>query len=215
MKYELQLIISGKSQVKYGAIIQAVASYLERSQSTSDLVKESKYFKKQETDRLILYIENIAFWFSDVNLENYVSEGAEQKVYLKDGKTVIKLNDAIFYNSWIDYFNNLLLNNYFFPDTAYQLLGFYKDNEVLYAVVQQPFVKATEKTDLAIVKKFMLNNGFINTRNNDYFNPELGIILEDLHDENVLTENGILQFIDTVFYLTDDFLKVSQKTSEK
>jgi hypothetical protein len=98
-----------------------------------------------------------------------------------------------------------LLNNYFFPDTAYQLLGFFFDNEILYAVVQQPFVKATEKTDLDIVKKFMQNNGFINTRNNDYFNPELGVILEDLHDENVLTENGILQFIDTVFYLTDDF----------
>ena len=140
MKYELQLIISGKSQVKYGAIIQAAACYLERSQGASDLVKESKYFKKQETDRLIQYAEENALWFSDVNLENYVSEGAEQKVYLKDGKTVIKLNDAIFYNSWIDYFNNLLLNNYFFPDTAYQLIGFYKDNEVLYAVVQQPFV---------------------------------------------------------------------------
>ena len=205
MKYELQLIISGKSQVEYGAIIQAAASYLKRSQGTSSLVKENKYFKKQETDRLIQYVEENALWFSDVNLENYVSEGAEQKVYLKDGKTVIKLNDSIFYNSWIDYFNNLLLNNYFFPDTAYQLLGFYKDYEVLYAVVQQPFVKATEKTDLTIVKKFMLNNGFNNTRNNDYFNPELGIILEDLHDENVLTENGILQFIDTVFYLTDDF----------
>ena len=104
------------------------------------MVKESKYFKRQETDRLIQYAEENALWFSDVNLENYVSEGAEQKVYLKDGKTVIKLNDAIFYNSWIDYFNNLLLNNYFFPDTAYQLIGFYKDNEVLYAVVQQPFV---------------------------------------------------------------------------
>jgi hypothetical protein len=205
MKYELQLIISGKSQVKYGTIIQATASYLERSQGTSDLVKESKYFKKQETDRLILYIEKNSLWVTDINLDNYVSEGAEQKVYLKDGKTVIKLNDAIFYNSWIDYFNNLLLNNYFFPDTAYQLLGFFFDNEILYAVVQQPFVKATEKTDLDIVKKFMQNNGFINTRNNDYFNPELGVILEDLHDENVLTENGILQFIDTVFYLTDDF----------
>jgi len=61
MKYELQLIISGKSQVKYGAIIQAAASYLERSQSTSDLVKESKYFKKQETDRLILYVVKKVF----------------------------------------------------------------------------------------------------------------------------------------------------------
>jgi len=35
-------------------------------------------------------------------------------------------------------------------------------------------------------------NGFINTKNNDYYNPELGIILEDLHDENVLTYNGML-----------------------
>ncbi len=47
----------------------------------------------------------------------------------------------------------------------------------------------------------MLNNGFENKRNNDYFNPELGIIIEDLHDENVLTHDGILYFIDTVFYL--------------
>ena len=201
MKYELQLIISGESQVKYGAIIKTIANYLSRSQSASSLVKEFKHFKKQETEILEQYITKNNLWFSDINLENYVSEGAEQKVYLKDGKNVIKLNDAIYYNSWIDYFNNLLLNNYFFPDTAYHLLGFYKDIEILYAVVEQPFVKATEKTDLELVKKFMFANGFLNTKNNDYYNPDLGIILEDLHDENVLTENGILQFIDTVFYI--------------
>ena len=51
----------------------------------------------------------------------------------------------------------------------------------------------------------MASNGFINKKENDYYNPELGIILEDLHDENVLTENGILQFIDTVFYLMPSF----------
>lgn len=38
-------------------------------------------------------------------------------------------------------------------------------------------------------------------KNHDYYHPELGIILEDLHDENVLTQNGILYFIDTVFYI--------------
>lgn len=69
----------------------------------------------------------------------------------------------------------------------------------MYAVVVQPFVKATQKTDLSKVKQFMQENGFINNRNNDYYNPELGIILEDLHDENVL-KNDILYFIDTVFY---------------
>ncbi len=31
--------------------------------------------------------------------------------------------------------------------------------------------------------------------------PNWGLIIEDLHDENVLTSNGILYFIDTVFYL--------------
>lgn len=51
----------------------------------------------------------------------------------------------------------------------------------------------------------MLNNGFKLIRNNDYINEDLGIILEDLHDENVLTSNGILAFIDTVFYINENF----------
>jgi len=68
-------------------------------------------------------------------------------------------------------------------------------------VVEQPFVKSTEKTDLHIVKKFLENNGFRNTRNHDYFNEELCLILEDLRDENVLTQHGMLYFTDTVFYI--------------
>jgi hypothetical protein len=205
MKYELQRIISGESQVKYGTIIQTIASYLNRSQSSSGLAEEFKHFKKQEAEVLKRFVTKNNLWILDINLDNYVSEGAEQKVYLKDGKNVIKLNDAIYYNSWLDYFHNLLLNNYFFPDTAYNLVGFYKEKEIIYAVVEQPFVKATEKTNLELVKKFMLANGFLNTKNNDYHNPDLDIILEDLHDENVLTENGILQFIDTVFYIKSAF----------
>jgi hypothetical protein len=48
-------------------------------------------------------------------------------------------------------------------------------------------------------------NGFENIRNNDYRNPKLGIILEDLHEENVLTAKGSLFFIDTVFYIEPSF----------
>jgi Ser/Thr protein kinase RdoA (MazF antagonist) len=47
----------------------------------------------------------------------------------------------------------------------------------------------------------MAANGFKNTRNNDYYNADLGIILEDLHDENVLVQEDVLYFIDTVFYI--------------
>ena len=69
---------------------------------------------------------------------------------------------------------------------------------------EQPFVKANQHTNLNQVKEFMIANGFQNTRNHDYYNPDLGIILEDLHDENVLTQDGILYFIDTVFYVTNE-----------
>jgi len=55
------------------------------------------------------------------------------------------------------------------------------------------------------VKEVMTNNGFINKKNSDYYSKELGIIVEDLHDENVLTNKSVLFFIDTVFYLTKEF----------
>jgi hypothetical protein len=97
------------------------------------------------------------------------------------------------------------LHNTFFEDTAYRLIGFHRNEENLYAVVEQPFVEITSNTDLNQINEFLSSNGFSNLRNNDYYNSEFGIILEDLHDENVLTKDGLLYFIDTVFYLTEDF----------
>ncbi len=76
----------------------------------------------------------------------------------------------------------------------------------MYALVEQNYIEATQPTDLSQVKDFLVNNGFINNRNHDYYHPDLGIILEDLHDENVLTANDILYFIDTVFYIRPEIL---------
>jgi hypothetical protein len=97
------------------------------------------------------------------------------------------------------------LHNFFFPSTPYTLLGFILNNNQLFAVVKQPFIQITEETDLSTVATFLLENDFKLKKNNDYYNEELGVILEDLHDENVLTNNGVLFFVDTVFYLTDKF----------
>ena len=205
MKHELQNIISGKSQVRYGDAIQEIASYLRRSKGTSSETKERKQIKHEEAKSIKQFCDQNNFWNTNIDINTFVSSGAEQKVYLQNELEVFKLNDSIYYLSWEDYFNNLLLNNYFFPDTGYQLVGFYESEEILYAVVQQAFIKSDQNTELENVKKFLKENGFENTRNNDYFNSNLGIILEDLHDENVLTFEDNLYFIDTVFYLTEQF----------
>ena len=47
-----------------------------------------------------------------------------------------------------DYLYNLLLHNFFFEDTAYDLIGFTKENEVLFALVQQAFVSKLNSKNL-------------------------------------------------------------------
>lgn len=89
MKYELQLIISGKSKVKHGTIIQAATGYLRRSQSSSKMAEGFKHFKKQEKETLERFIELNSLWILDINLEDYLSERAELQFidtifYIKD-----------------------------------------------------------------------------------------------------------------------------------
>lgn len=205
LKHELHDLISGKSQVRFGGTIQSITSYLSDGNQTGSETEGTKQIREQEKKRLEKFISENNLWVDTIDFTQYVSEGAEQRVYLKDSEHVLKLNDAIYYSSWKEYFYNLLFHNFFFTDTAYELIGFTKENDILYAVIQQAYVAITENTDLKQVKSFLNSNGFINNRNNDYININLGIILEDLHDENVLTRNGVLYFIDTVFYTTDEF----------
>ena len=208
LKDEIYNVLSGKSEVSLGTTIQSITSYLNNGQKASPTLENEKHLKKQEAEKLEDYISKNNLWIRDIDFSQYVSEGAEQNVYLKDSEHVLKLNDSIYYSSWKDYFYNLLLHNYFFPDTAYELIGFTKDEDILYAIVKQNYVSITSNTNLEDVKTFLTLNGIQNIRNNDYYNSDLGIILEDLHDENVLTRNDILYFIDTVFYLTENFWKI-------
>ena len=204
-KQHIRDVLSGKSQVRNGEPIQTIACYLRSSQESNRIPQSEQQVKSQEAARLIDFSKKNNLWFSKFDASNYISEGAEQKVYLMNSYQVFKLNDSIYFTNWLDYLHNLLLHNFFFPDTSYELIGFTSLNKTLYSVVKQNYIQITEPTNLSVVKQFLKVNGFLNIRNHDYFNPNLGIILEDLHDENVLVNNGIYYFIDTVFYLTADF----------
>ncbi|MEA5461840.1 hypothetical protein VB796_22410 [Arcicella sp. LKC2W] len=203
MSYELRNIITGVIEIAEGNLIQTILFFLRASKRTSGKIEKSELISKEDE---IAYLVNYAnandLWYESLDENTYIGEGAEQKVYLNDdGKSVVKINDAIFYSSWEEYFISLLAHNFLFPTTSYQLLGFYRDTNAFYAVVQQPFIESTEATDLDLVRLFLEKNGFQHKRNNDYFNIALGIILEDLHDENVLTNKGVFFFIDSAIYL--------------
>lgn len=214
-RYEaVKNILSGNGSNGDRATIEAAASYIIGSEGAGRMVEKSINFKEQEK-KLRRFADENNLWVKRTELGDYFNEGAEQSVYLLNGNYVTKTNNCSFYNnSWLDYFNNLLLHNHFFPSAKYDLIGFIDIDGHLHSVVKQPFIKATKKTDVADVNKFMTENGFVNLKGDDYYNPELGIIVEDLHDENVLTKDGVLYFIDTVFYIVDNLDFVPAKVAE-
>lgn len=206
-KDEIRNVLSGKSKVSYGESIKTASSYLRESKGASPLIADPELNKQYEAQLL----KNYSALIPVSDLKNYIGEGTEHRVYLNDDdKTVSKLNSGYFYSSWQDYFTSLLLHNYFFPDTIYELIGFAEENEKLFSVVKQPFITSTEAIDLNRVKKFLSDNGFINIQNDDYFNRELGILLADIHEQNVIINNGLLYFIDTVFHHITSFSQYLQ-----
>ncbi len=159
-------------------------------------------FKKAQAEFLIQYCNNHNLFLDTLPLEEqFIAKGGEATVYLSlDRRNVIKLNDAVYYATWLEFFNSVLLHNIFFPYTSYQLLGIsFVDNKLM-AVVQQPYIISDSLVDLADIKEFLEFNGFKNTKRQDYKNDEMGLILEDMHDENVLRNTDTLFFIDSVFY---------------
>ena len=206
VKDELQNIIIGDGQVGQISQLKKIQNFLRGNANAGSKPEKQKRIKSEETALLIDYAlkENLIF-HGNTSEDLFISEGAEQKVYRFDDHSIIKLNGSVFYEYWLDYFNSLLIHNYFFKSTSYEFLGFRVIDNILFVVVKQDFIVANENTDLTAVRSLLEYNMFNHIRNNDYQSAELGIIFEDLHDENVLSRDGLLYFIDTVFYITPNF----------
>jgi hypothetical protein len=204
---KLSNILQGKSIESSGDTLETARNYLTKSFETSTKIEKDfsrfSIIKKEQQEYLTLLANQYSWW---VNFEkipcSFISEGGESKVYLSnDGRFVFKINDAVYYNTWLDFLNGICLHNLFFPETAYNLIGFEKNENSFFAVLKQPYIISDSNTDLDLLKRFMEHNSFKLQKNYDYYSAKYGLFIEDLHDENVLTHNGIFFFIGTVFLI--------------
>ena len=184
----------------------AARNLLCRSYPTSRTVKKEfesqAIIKKKQAEDLEKFCTQHNLWVTQLPpKETFLARGGEARVYLhEDNRHVIKLNDAVYYATWLEFLNSILLHNLFFPSTIYELVGFAKENGTLLAVLEQPYVISDAPADLGNIQALLEFNGFERTRREDYEHKQLGLILEDMHDENVLVNSETLFFIDTVFY---------------
>lgn len=104
---------------------------------TSTVVKtefeSNAIIKKEQAGLIEAYCDEYSFWFEALPGEDrYLTRGGESRVYLaNDDKHVIKLNDTIYYATWLEYINSILLHNILFTNTSYQLLDFTKQHDTL------------------------------------------------------------------------------------
>lgn len=208
IKRKLEDIIQGNVIEESGDACTAARNYLCRGYSTDTTVKKDfegkQRIKKEQAANLQSFaVKNGIFWEALPQDWQYLTRGGESLVYLSnDGLSVVKLNDAIYYATWLEYFNSLVIHNVLFPDTGYSLKGFIDFEGRLHAVVSQRFIRSNETADLHAIRAYLQYNGFIHSNRQDYFHPKLRLILEDMHDENVIQKEGQLLFIDTVFYIS-------------
>lgn len=158
--------------------------------------------KEKQADFLITYAINAGLLLPSLPIgSQYLTKGGEAEIYLAtDKRSVIKVNDGIYYATWAEYFTSLVIHNLLFSNTIYSLLGFTRTDGSLRVVLQQLFIEG-KQADLEDIKDLLTYNGFTNTKRQDYYNEEFGVILEDMHDENVIAKGDTLFFIDTVFYV--------------
>lgn len=206
VKRKLQDIICGNELEGAKDPCTTARNYLCSRFGTSRAVKEefqSKSLIKEEQVALLKsYARDNGLWLATLpHNSQYLTRGGESLIYLTDStRHVLKVNDAVYYATWGEYLDSLMLHNIFFPNTAYSLTGFMEHEHELCAVLQQPYVQGGQAS-LDDISDYMAFNGFEHRRRQDYFNAEFGLLLEDMHDENVIEKDGTLFVIDSVFYL--------------
>lgn len=188
------------------------------SQATSGAAKEAEPLNRKERTRynavvrpleenaLKTWAQTNGLWISEQDFKNQfasrkIGAGAEQQVYLHpNGREVIKANTGTYHGNWLEFFNRLLCHAIFFPATKYATVGFTSIEGTFAVIIQQQFALLTAGASRSTVEPYLNQHGFRRTKNDDYYNPLLGIILEDLHDENIFLLEGQLLFIDPVIY---------------
>lgn len=142
--------------------------------------------------------ENVAQWGDNWAYEGR-DAGTEHQTLLGSGERLSKRSDAP-YHDWRGYLERILLHNMMFPDTAPRLEKFhdvdYRQEDIngkkwepgLYAETSQPWVDGRHADPAKEIKPYMESLGFVSDGPMNYYHPELGVHVNDLHPGNAYVQ---------------------------
>jgi hypothetical protein len=135
----------------------------------------------------------------DWNAENRTA-GTEHQVLLGNGDRVEKRFTATYNDTWKNYLNRILLHNILFRDSAIRLEGFQEVPEItqdrngqewspgFYAKISQPYARGKHVDLIKDLKPYMESLGFVSNGPMNYYHPEYGVHVSDMHPGNAYVE---------------------------
>ena len=135
-------------------------------------------------------------WVEDseqIIVRNYgpmIAQGAEAKVYYREGDTSVVKERASIYSTTQKALDAIALHNFLFPETAMHVVGFTRDTDgILRVILTQPYIRclrlaSKEEIDKMVMQKGFRDNGDGNGVN--YISERLA--LEDMHPANVFID---------------------------
>lgn len=135
-------------------------------------------------------------WFSNADSEiqseygPMIAQGAEAKVYYREGDTsVIKMRASI-YATLGRAIESIVLHNALFPETAMKLIGFTRDSDgLLRSISTQPYIRCKRLATKYEIDHMVALKGFQNNQDGqgvNYIGERLH--LEDMHPANVFID---------------------------
>jgi hypothetical protein len=132
--------------------------------------------------------------------------GSEHDVYPdRSNSTWMKRNNLSHHGNYLEFFHRLLLHNWLFPDTELTFKGFVEHDSQFLPIVSQEDIPALRGATQDETDELMKHLGFTPirlidpARQDDYFNAQAGIEVNDLHDENVLIRpDGSIAVMDPI-----------------
>lgn len=135
-----------------------------------------------------IWIDNTPLYLEKKYGDVY-AEGGKAYVYLSpDGTKVVKEIGLDYYIEPQLLLDRIVLHNYLFPESKLTVTNFGKNDDGKFVVIaEQPFIQG-EYVSQDEIKDFMESMGFepYNKRGTEFINKDKGIIVNDLHDENVI-----------------------------
>ena len=146
-------------------------------------------------------------WFSDPSrLGEYADRGSENEVYTDPVANIVyKLNDFRYADDNLNsFFERLCVHNSYFPECAYELIGFGQNRRgEVCAVLMQPFIRAEREATEEEIREALTRMGFLPQLDGEYFSNGEYDIFDALPNNVLYGIDHHLYFIDTIIYRTE------------